>query len=197
MGGSEGGQGENRSFWRRSPVRRLAAVLAFGGLLVGGWMAAGLHVTLTGSLPSGIYRETGRQPQRGSIVIVCPPKGKASRVALKRGYLSEGSCAATGTKPLGKPAVAVPGDTVALTKKGIFVNGERLAESRPWPTDSDGRRVPINVGRWVLGKNTYYLFSDFRPRHSYDSRYFGPVQGNAHVVRPFLTVAEYTPPAAR
>ena len=158
-------------------------------LLAGLWVGAGLHVTLSGSLPSGIYRETGEAPRRGSILLLCPPEGRASRLALRRGYFSEGHCRA-GSKPVGKPAVALPGDTVALTEKGIFVNGKRLAQSRPFPTDSEGHRVAPMYGRWVLSENTYYLFSDYLPRYSYDSRYFGPVRGEPQVIRPLWTISK-------
>lgn len=162
-------------------------VVALAALLVAlFWNWAGLRVTVSGSLPSGIYIETPEAPSRGSIVLLCPPDGRATRLALRRGYFSEGHCP-TGSKPLGKPVAGLPGDTVTLTTEGIFVNGERVKRSRPYGTDSRGRHVPVALGRWVLPKKTYYLFSDYRPRHSYDSRYVGPVRGDAQVVRPVWT----------
>ena len=169
----------------RGPLIAGTAVLVFAA----GWAVLGLRVTFSGSLPMGLYRETSQRPQRGSILVLCPPPNPSTKRGLARGYLSEGACPRAGAKPLGKPVVGLPGDTVRLTKTGIWINGRGIYGSAPPLHDSNGRRLRPRWGRWVLPERTYYLYSSFTPKRSFDSRYLGPVSGNPTVLVPLLTWA--------
>ena len=74
-----------------------------------------------------------------------------------------------------KRVIGVPGDTVKITKDGIFIN-EKVLEEKYIPTDfkeytyKEGGQNEI-----VLKSNEYYLVGDNR-EVSYDSRTFGPVK---------------------
>lgn len=169
-----------RGFRRSVPV----AVAAFASLLV---LVYGFQLTYnsTDSLPVGIYRvrELRGDPQRGEVVGFCL-EGEAARVALARGYVHRqalepyayGTRCASGAAPIGKPVAGVPGDTVEVGRDGIWINGLRLANSRPLARDRAGREMPVQrPGHRVLGDGEYWVQSTRSPR-SFDSRYYGPVR---------------------
>src|SRR6266851_977069 len=97
--------------WLGSPVVLLAA----------GWIA-GLRLNLTGSLPVGLYLAVGAASARGALVLVCLPPQVAA-FARARGYVPRGGACPGGVVPIGKPIVAMPGDTVTVTPTGMLVNG--------------------------------------------------------------------------
>lgn len=117
----------------------------------------------------------------GDGVLACPPP-LSTRIGLDRGYLAEQSIwdCPPGARPINKEVVAVEGDTVLLSKKGLFVNGERLGGPSP-SIDRRGRPMPLQYGTYVLKKNTFWLSADIPC--SFDSRYFGPVSRSRLVAR--------------
>jgi conjugative transfer signal peptidase TraF len=121
-----------------SPV----ALLAAGRL-------AGLRLNLTGSLPVGLYLASGAAPSRDAIVLTCLPPDVAA-FARERGYVPRGGGCLGGVLPLGKPIVAIAGDTVAVTPSGLLVNGRPVRNSAPLAVDRLGRPLPrLAIGRYV------------------------------------------------
>lgn len=107
----------------------------------------GFRFNLTSSLPVGLYRVTNDLPalERGTIVLYCLPKSVAA-FAHDRGYVPSGGRCAAGLMPVGKVVVAIPGDTVGITTRGITVNGKVQLHSRPLIRDRKGKRLPQLVG---------------------------------------------------
>lgn len=170
---------------------RAPAVLlgAAGGLLAVTLLAgiAGVRWTYTGSIPPGLYHFTSGVPARGSIVAVCLQQPVAE-LALRRGYVRRGCCP-TGVEELGKPVLAVAGDTVELNPEVIAVNGRRIPQSGTFAHDSRGRPLPhYPWGKYILEDGELWLFSPYQLR-SFDSRYFGPVRESqvVAIVRPLAT----------
>lgn len=148
---------------------------------------AGVRWNISGSLPRGLYRVTEGQAHRGAIVTVCL-RPRWAALGRERGYVGRGTCPGR-TRPLGKPVVAVAGDTVELTRAAITVNGRPLPNSATYPTDRRGRPLPHHPwGRYILQAGELWLFSHYHPR-SFDSRYFGPVHDSEviGIARPLWT----------
>src|SRR5881296_3096055 len=95
---------------------------------------AGLRLNLTGSLPVGLYLAAGDVPARGALVLVCLPPEVAA-FARARGYVPRGGACPGGVVPIGKPILAVAGDTVTVTRTGLLVNGRPVPNSQPRSTD--------------------------------------------------------------
>lgn len=76
---------------------------------------------------------------------------------------------------MGKPVLAMAGDTVDLDPRVITVNGRPIPDSETFMSDSRGRPLPhYPWGKYILKDGELWLFSPYQPR-SFDSRYFGPV----------------------
>ena len=151
-------------WWLGSPVALLGA----------GWLA-GLRLNLTGSLPVGLYLASRAVPVRGAIVLACLPPGVAA-FARDRGYVPRGGGCPGDVLPLGKPVLALAGDTVTVTSSGLLVNGIPVPNSRPLTTDRKGRPLPrLAIGRYVVRPGSLWIVSSYS-RFSFDSRYFGAVK---------------------
>jgi conjugative transfer signal peptidase TraF len=125
------------------------------------------------SLPIGLYRVVSPSLARGSLVLACLPRSVA-RLARQRGYVHRGSCPG-GDTPIGKRVLAVAGDTVAVSVRGLTVNGRYVPGSVPLTHDARGRALlSATPARSIVLGGTVWLFSNHSPR-SYDSRYFGAV----------------------
>jgi conjugative transfer signal peptidase TraF len=132
----------------------------------------GLRINTSASLPLGLYRLSDRPPVRSSLVLACPPPA-ASRLARTRGYLPAGACPG-GVQPLGKMVLAMAGDTVEVSARGLVVDGLAIPASRPSAADSAGRPLrSLPLGVYRLSSGELWLYAP-HPR-SFDSRYFGPL----------------------
>ena len=147
-------------------------------LALGGW-AAHLRFNVNGSLPIGLYRVVAPSLTRGSLVLACLPRSVA-RLARERGYVHRGSCPG-GDAPIGKRVLAVAGDTVEVSGRGIIVDGRLALGSEPLTHDSQGRTLTRAIpARSIVRVGTVWLFSNHSLR-SFDSRYFGAVAVSAVV----------------
>lgn len=146
-------------------------------LTVGLLYTAGYRVTLTPSLPRGIYRQSPvdtNQLHRGQIVSFCPPDTAIFQEARRRGYIPSGYCPGS-YMPLFKPVVALPGDTVEVSSLGISVNGHLLKNSRLQAQDNQKRPMPpMPVGIYKVPPGFVWIISTHHPQ-SFDSRYFGAI----------------------
>jgi conjugative transfer signal peptidase TraF len=74
-----------------------------------------------------------------------------------------------------KPVVAIPGDTVNVSERGIAVNGKLLPNTAAKTKDSQGRPMtPWPFGTYRVAPGVIWVASSYNP-WSFDSRYFGPI----------------------
>lgn len=168
----------SRWFWRGCALLLLLGVCTFNGL----------RLNLSGSMPVGLYMVVREPPVRGSIVLACLPMDVA-QLAMARSYVPRGGSCPGGAIPVGKPVLAVPGDTVLVSTAGLILNGAPVPNSRALTVDRMGRRLPcLAPGQRTVGSDELWLVSAYT-QNSFDSRYFGPValrDVRAHV-RPLWT----------
>ena len=121
----------------------LCAVLATTAMA---W-SQGIMINETPSFPQGIYQKYPREARvrRGQMVVACPPDEPIYHLALQRHYLRPGLCP-SGTEPLIKKVVGLPGDSVTVGSK-VRINGAVIANSTVYPTDGDDR--PIEGNAWL------------------------------------------------
>lgn len=151
----------------------LLALIAAGLLWFAFYATARTHLflTTTESMQPGLYwLQPGERVERGEIAIACVP-ARFAQWALRFGVLkSDRRC--DGVEPVIKRVVAVAGDRIRLTARGVFVNGSFELESQR-RRSFRGRPIPaVATDRFQLRPNEVLLLGDFRSG-SYDGRYFG------------------------
>ncbi len=148
-----------------------ATVVFIGSVIV----TLHLRFNFTPSMPRGIYRLAPLSEhaiKRGTFVAACAPPDTAE-LGRRRGYLASGPCP-SGTELLLKVVVAAAGDDVALSGRGVAINGCLLANSRPVSHDAAGRRLlSWPQEHFSLPQRQLWLYAD--NVRSWDSRYWGPV----------------------
>ncbi len=121
-------------------------------------------------LTDKISYRTG-EPKRGDVIVFhAPPEA--------------GCPTGTGCDFI-KRIIAVPGETVAVHDKNVYVNGTKLNE--PYlPSDYETIEGKFISGRTVtIGPNEYFALGDNRS-HSSDSRVWGPVDKSEIVGKAFF-----------
>ena len=94
-----------------------------------------------------------------------------------------------------KRCIGVPGDTIEVVDKDLFVNGQRVDDS-PYTKHDDGMmlsrsmRQRDNFGPYTVPEGHYFCMGDNRD-HSYDSRFWGPVPARYVKGRAFLVYWSY------
>lgn len=156
--------------------------LAVAALTAVAMVALFLRVNLTPSVETGLYLRVpewaaGNAPAVGDLVYACAPEGPAAALALERDYLRPTATAcASGVVPVLKRVVAVGGQTVRVNSVGLFVDGLEVAPAPP-VEDSGGRPLRPRYGTWPLEDGALWLGSDIP--NGFDSRYFGPFEGES------------------
>ncbi|WP_421938138.1 S26 family signal peptidase [Pelagibius sp.] len=115
------------------------------------------------SAPIGLYWLDNRPIKRGDYVLMRVPE-RVRLLVIERGYLPP-------DVPLLKRVVGLNGDRICRQLDEISVNGSPVATANRW--DGLGRDMLDWHGCHVLTEQTVFLLQDHR--HSFDSRYFGPV----------------------
>lgn len=155
---------------QRGLLALLNAALAIGAVATA-FGLGGVRVNASASLPIGLYRITSDTSAR--LVEFCPSAPYAS-LSANRGYRGKGNCP-DGAEPLMKPIVAVQGDVVEVSLRGIVVNGRLLPNSAPVQCDTKNRPLKhFPFGQYHVARGTVWVVSSFN-RRSFDSRYFGPL----------------------
>lgn len=163
----------NELRFNRAPLRALG--YAFAGLfgLAVMFIAAGLRVNVTPSIPLGLYIRTGLPPAPGLVAEFCPSGMSSTESSRYRGF---GIACPDRSIPLLKPIVATTGDRVEFSSQGLSVNGKRLPNTAPREFDSKGRPVRAwPPGSYTVESGTIIVASTYH-RQSYDSRYLGPIR---------------------
>ena len=157
-----------------------ASVVALAAFLAGPSFLDGpiiLYPT-SPSLPVGPYLRTFEKVAIGKIAAFKIPEGA-------RRYQSELGHDLPASFLFMKPIAAGPGDRVCNSLVGLFINGDRIADTASH--DPDGRLLPVWRHCRCLDRDEYFMVSTHIP-NSFDSRYFGPVRGAeiAAVYRPLF-----------
>jgi type IV secretory pathway protease TraF len=139
----------------------LVAVIALKPLPIMIWNASD-------SVPIGWYWVEKRQPKIGEIAVVKLPDW-IRLYASSRGYLPEKIW-------LLKPISAVSGSVVCRVGPFVFVDGKLVAQSKKF--DSQKRILLVWKGCRTLKSEEVFLLA--KPKNSFDSRYFGPLE-RSHV----------------
>lgn len=160
---------------KKRTLTLLSAVLLFfvGCALL---YQAGFRLNTGISYPTGVYRLTDATPvyHRGELVLFCPPDNAAMQVALERRYINPGRCPG-GFTPVIKKIMATGGDTVSFDNV-VRINARPVPSAVVLVMDSKGRPLP-HRNPVALHDDQYLMLSDHRPEVSFDSRYYGPVDG--------------------
>ncbi|MGN8248652.1 conjugative transfer signal peptidase TraF [Pseudomonas sp. SMV7] len=171
----------------RRPLSVAALLAILFLLLLPLVLNGGARINITSSFPPGIYWVVDKTPEKGDLVMFCPPRRPVFDLAHARGYLSSGPCPG-GYMRMIKRLVAVPGDEVLIGSAGVSVNGHLQARSEPLSRDPSGRRMPHPVSaHFRLAEGEVLMLSDYS-RLSFDGRYFGAVPQVQldEVIRPWL-----------
>lgn len=124
------------------------------------------------SAPIGLWSVAPNgQVAVGDHVLAWAPD-PARRLAARRGYLPA-------NVPMIKQVAALDGARVCAQDTSISVDGLVVATRRT--ADRQGRSLPWWIGCRRLSRGQMLLIN--RPIDSFDSRYFGPVEGKAIVGR--------------
>lgn len=162
-------------------VVTIAAIAPF--LIVG---LVGIRINASPSLPMGLYEKTF--DAHATLVEFCPPEPYA-RIALERGYRSSGNCP-DGAEPLMKPLIAIAGDIVDVSARGLAVNGVLLPNTAPKTKDTRDRPMRLwHYGRYRVASDSVWVASSYNA-WSFDSRYFGPIPVSIirNRLKPILTL---------
>jgi conjugative transfer signal peptidase TraF len=117
------------------------------------------------SVPVGLYLVTKASPRVGDLVVLRLPPVIAA-LAARRGYLPTSAY-------LLKPIAAVAGDLVCRFGEQVFVRGALAGIAED--ADADGNAMPTWQGCRILQTGEVFVLADHPA--SFDSRYFGPLDG--------------------
>lgn len=166
-------------------IAALAAIAAFCALPLA--LHAGLRINITSSFPPGLYWVVDKVPERGDLVLFCPPRGEVFDLAYERGYLASGTCP-SGYMRMLKRLVGDTGDEIVIKPEGVRVNGRLQMHSQVLTTDLRGRPMPKPDNEsFQLKLGQVLMLSDYSGL-SFDARYFGSISRGQllEVVRPLL-----------
>ena len=119
------------------------------------------------SVPIGLYFVSNRQPNIGQIAVIEPPDW-VGFYAASRGYLPANVW-------LLKPVFAVRGSIICRHGSFIFVDGKLVARAKIF--DRDNQLLPVWKGCRALKIDELFVLA--KPKLSFDSRYFGPINRKA------------------
>ena len=106
-----------------------------------------------------------RQPERGDIIVFEFPEDKDKSYFKRRDFI--------------KRVIGLPGDTVEIRNKNVFVNGKRYTTPEAVFKDGNLTAGPRdNMPAIKVPENNYFVMGDNRDR-SYDSRFWRFVDRSA------------------
>lgn len=155
-------------------------IIAFILFLAVGY-AAGIKINTSESWPRGLYYskkiDKSLDQYRNKFILVCPdPDNPVIRRAKNWHILEPGFQCPGEIAPFLKKLVGLPGDTIAIDKSGVEINGQSIKNSR---IKYKVFELVIHPGyKRTLKPGEYWVMSDYSP-NSLDSRYFGTVKRSA------------------
>jgi len=111
---------------------------------------------------------------RGDLVVFERPEGDQSQ----------------NVKDLIKRVVGLPGERIVIKDNAVWIDGARLAENylpAGTLTEQGSRAQCLDESPCVVPEDAVWVMGDNR-EHSFDSRYFGPIEENTIVGRAFLRI---------
>jgi len=113
-----------------------------------------------------------RDPERGDIIVFEFPEDKGKSYFDRRDFI--------------KRVIGLPGDTVEIRNKSVFVNGERYLTPEAVYKDGTLTAGPRdNMASVTIPPNNYFVMGDNRDR-SYDSRFWQFVDRSAIKGKAFI-----------
>lgn len=126
------------------------------------------------SVPVGWYFVAKRQPVIGEIAVIRPAEWVRT-YASTRGYLPQKVL-------LLKPVLAASPSMICRFGPYVFVDGKHVSKAKIM--EKDRRFLPVWKGCKTLKQTQYFVLG--RRRDSFDSRYFGPIDGGQVIGTAFL-----------
>ncbi|MDY0296080.1 MAG: signal peptidase I [Acidobacteriota bacterium] len=121
----------------------------------------------------------------GSGIFLLP------QVAIQRGMIVTFKSPAEMDKEYVKRVIALPGETVAILNKKVFIDGKALEEPYTYFRDPQVQMsYRDNYPPFKVPPGQYFCMGDNRD-HSYDSRYWGPVPAEYIIGRPWRIYWSY------
>lgn len=123
----------------------------------------------TPSTPIGFYKKAEGNISTDDYIAFCLDE-KLTAFGLSRGYLEKCS-PCQGSKPLIKKVIAIPRDTITVTKNFILTKTQ-LYNLTTLNIDSSGRYL-YSIKNGNYKENCYWVIGDHDSLSSWDSRYWG------------------------
>lgn len=162
-----------------------ASVLLFGLSIL--FRVNDVYLNTSSSLSLGLYQATAAPISKNTYVFFCPPEWPIFYLARERHYINSGACPG-GYGLLLKRVFAMSGDTVAIDRSGVYINGKWLPNSAQRAFDPKNKALPLfELPPHALTDSELLLMSDVNSQ-SFDARYFGLINRKQirSVVRPLI-----------
>ncbi len=184
--------GKGRSFWRELPllilIALVIAVVIKTFVIQAFWIpSSSMENTLQINdrvLVNKLAFDIG-DVSRGDVIVFDDPRGVQERESVAEAVLrnlAESVGLSTPKSEFIKRVIGLPGETVEVRDGAVHINGEALAESYLHPRTS----MP-DFGPETVPPGMYFVMGDNR-NSSQDSRFFGPIDGDAIVGKAFVVL---------
>jgi signal peptidase I len=134
------------------PSGSMLPTLKIGDHLLVNKLAYGLRIPFVGKRVFQVFH-----PEHDDVIVFVYPEDK--------------------TKDFIKRVKAIPGDTIEIRDKTVFINGERIEDPNAW-IEPGARSIPNsirdNFGPFTVPEGQVFVMGDNRD-HSHDSRFWGTV----------------------
>lgn len=137
----------------------------------------GYRLNPSDSIPIGLYKISNSSSFKNKYIIFCPDNRDEFSQAVDRGYIDNGFCQ-SGFGYMMKKVVAIAGDVISVTDKGVIVNNKLQPYSTPLKKDGANRALnQWRINDYQLKNNELLTMTD-QDRWSFDGRYYGLVKAN-------------------
>lgn len=132
----------------------------------------GMIVNLSSSMPIGLYRKSSGNITNNDYVALCLDSHN-TQLGISRGYLEKGTTC-NGSVPLIKKVIALPNESITLSKNYIITNHHQY-NLKTLDFDNINRQLgSIKPGKYQ--QDCYWLIGDDDFTNSWDSRYWGCIK---------------------